>query len=246
MIKTELSHHINTHFSECNCMERYLESDTVGYQVGKQQFEMDELSVLFSSSHQSYQTEMIQYEKNPVSLETHLKNAFEFLDGGRHFFNGHFGPLCAESSRIRDELKLIVSLSNAQYLVITTDSEPLGHMSSADRSWLDQDYIQKPYLGLEVLSKSYDAILEFIARINEIMTTSSNYIHLVTSTRASHDISQSFDVPVFYVSLMFAVTTPEYILPSEDQEEDAWTRTFEYMKHKWWDEVHSIIEKCVT
>ena len=106
-----------------------------------------------------------------------------------------------------------------------------------------QDFIQKPYLGLEVLSNNYEDIIEFVARINDIIST-TKYVHLVTN--ASHDITQSFQTPVFYVSLMFAVTTPEFEpVDSEDTEIHIWKQTFEHMKYRWWKDVYHIIENCV-
>ena len=110
MTKTNLSHLINTHYPECNCKERYLDYGSLGYYVG-QYFVLEELSEQSRRVSVKYQKEMMQYERVAISFETHRNNAFEFLDERRNFFNGHFGPLCKETTLIRNELKSIVSLT---------------------------------------------------------------------------------------------------------------------------------------
>ena len=267
MMKTNLSHLIQTHYPECNCMERYLDYGSLGYYIG-QHFDLDELSELPRTVLANFEREMLEYEKSPISFDTHKENAFAFLDQQRNFFNGHFGSLCMESTLIRDQLKSIVSLSNAKYLVITTDSEPLGHMDTesenASRTDLESlegkererererereseqqhpDFIQKPYLGVEVLCKTYEDMKVFVDRLNDIMIASR--VHLVTN--ASHDITQSFDIPVFYVSFMFAATTPEFErTQSKSHEISMWKQSFEHMKYQWWNDVYDIIKKCVN
>lgn len=190
----------------------------------------------------SYEEEMNMDEKKPITLNDFLTKALEFILDNGLYFNSHYGPICEETKLIIPQLYNIISKSNKNYTVVTSDSQPFGCIPKSERF---EEYIQKPYVGVQILSYSKEKVLNCTERLNDQMKR-YRYIHLIH--HGGYSVYQTFSKQVYYISFMFGVTTPDYY---PDYKEDilkdlkSWENCFDYVKNKWWDDIANIIETCV-